>query len=108
MKKHFSAVIAGLLLVASLAAGATNELAGGSSRKTVAASDASLARSTPGVEAAQAISTLTGVAISPLLGVGGIGAWKWWKAPAALSHWLRTKNVSPSQNCAFDASSSPG
>lgn len=38
------------------------------------------ATATPGVEAAQAISTITGVAISPLLGVGGVGAWKWWKA----------------------------
>lgn len=41
------------------------------------------AASTPGVEAAQAISTITGVAISPLLGVGGVGAWKWWKAAPA-------------------------
>jgi hypothetical protein len=36
---------------------------------------------TPGVEIAQAISTITGVAISPLLGVGAIGAWKYWQAP---------------------------
>jgi hypothetical protein len=31
----------------------------------------------PGVELAQTISMLTGVAISPLLGVGAIGAWKY-------------------------------
>ena len=37
---------------------------------------------TPGVEIAQAISTITGVAISPLLGVGAIGAWKYYQAPA--------------------------
>lgn len=35
----------------------------------------------PGVEAAQAISTITGVAISPLLGVGAVGAWKYIKTP---------------------------
>jgi hypothetical protein len=37
------------------------------------------AHKTPGVEVAQAISTITGVAISPLLGVGAIGAWKYYK-----------------------------
>ena len=36
---------------------------------------------TPGVEIAQAISTITGVAISPLLGVGAIGAWRYCQAP---------------------------
>ena len=38
-------------------------------------------KSTPGLEAAQAISTITGVAISPLMGVGGIGLWKYLKTP---------------------------
>lgn len=33
----------------------------------------------PGLEAAQAISTITGVAISPLLGVSAVGAWKYWQ-----------------------------
>ena len=37
---------------------------------------------TPGVEAAQALSTLTGVAISPLLGVGAVGAVKYFRTPA--------------------------
>jgi MFS family permease len=37
----------------------------------------------PGVAAAQALSTITGVAISPLLGVSAVGAWKYWhSAPA--------------------------
>lgn len=36
---------------------------------------------TPGLEAAQAISTITGVAISPLMGVSGIGLWKYLKTP---------------------------
>ncbi len=35
----------------------------------------------PGAEAAQALSTITGVAISPLLGVSAVGAWRWFKAP---------------------------
>lgn len=35
----------------------------------------------PGVEAAQTLSTITGVAISPLLGVGGYGFYHWWKTP---------------------------
>jgi hypothetical protein len=37
----------------------------------------------PGVEVAQTISTVTGVAISPLLGMSAVGAWQWVKAPAA-------------------------
>lgn len=40
-------------------------------------------RSTPGLELAQTISTVTGVAISPLLGVGAVGAWKFFQTPAA-------------------------
>src|SRR5262245_38606238 len=41
------------------------------------------AKPTPGVEAAQAISTITGVAISPLLGVGAVGAVKYYRTPEA-------------------------
>jgi hypothetical protein len=41
------------------------------------------AKSTPGLEAARTISLVTGVAISPLLGVGAVGAYEYWKAPAA-------------------------
>ena len=36
-------------------------------------------KSSPGLDAAQAISTITGVAISPLLGVSAVGAWQWFK-----------------------------
>ncbi|MBI3877668.1 MAG: hypothetical protein HY300_17205 [Verrucomicrobia bacterium] len=36
----------------------------------------------PGVEAAQALSTITGVAISPLLGVSAVGAWKYYHTAA--------------------------
>src|SRR3954466_1523262 len=45
----------------------------------------------PGREAAQTLSTITGVAISPLLGVGGIGAWQYFHAQTeeqkARLHW---------------------
>lgn len=37
----------------------------------------------PGWEAAKTISLATGVAISPLLGVGAVGAYQYWKAPSA-------------------------
>lgn len=36
---------------------------------------------TPGVELAQTISTVTGVAISPLLGVGAVGAYRYYQTP---------------------------
>lgn len=35
----------------------------------------------PGVEFAQALSTITGVAISPLLGVSAVGAWRYFHTP---------------------------
>lgn len=46
--------------------------------------------STPGVEAAKTLSTVTGVAISPLLGVGAVGAHEWYvahKAGKQPKHW---------------------
>lgn len=69
MTKSLSVLIA-LALGATLTAQAA----------TKAASDAapSPARNTPGVELAQTLSTVTGVAISPLLGVGAVGAWKYY------------------------------
>lgn len=36
----------------------------------------------PGLAAAEAISTITGVAISPLLGVSGVGVWHYFKTPS--------------------------
>jgi hypothetical protein len=38
------------------------------------------AKSTPGLEAARTITTVTGVAISPLLGAGAVGAYQYWRA----------------------------
>ena len=34
----------------------------------------------PGVSLAEGVSEITGVAISPLLGVSAVGAWKYWQA----------------------------
>lgn len=64
-----------LLLAFTLFGDRVSAAEGNSSLKT------SKARPTPGLEAAQAISTITGVAISPLLGVSGIGVWTYYKAP---------------------------
>ena len=58
-------VLCGLLLFGGLAGAAESGKSSG--------------KSTPGLEAAQAISTITGVAISPLLGVSGVGVWKYYK-----------------------------
>jgi hypothetical protein len=36
----------------------------------------------PGVALSQGITEITGVAISPMLGVSAVGAWRYWKTPA--------------------------
>ncbi|MSU36690.1 MAG: hypothetical protein EXS36_16650 [Pedosphaera sp.] len=47
---------------------------------------ASIRATPPGVAAAEAVSQITGIAISPLLGVGAVGAWRYFHvAPAARS-----------------------
>jgi hypothetical protein len=60
-----------LLLCAAL-------LFGGSARAAESTGRSS-SKSTPGLEAAAAISTITGVAISPLLGVSGVGVVKYFR-----------------------------
>lgn len=42
----------------------------------------------PGVAMAQGITEITGVAISPLLGVSAVGSWQYFKAPAELRNEL--------------------
>ena len=42
----------------------------------------------PGVALAQGITQLTGVAVSPLLGVSAVGAWRFHETPAAQRHLL--------------------
>ena len=36
----------------------------------------------PGVALSQGVTEITGVAVSPLLGVSGVGAWRYWSTPA--------------------------
>ncbi|MCW5552444.1 MAG: hypothetical protein KIS67_09775 [Verrucomicrobiae bacterium] len=75
-------LIASLLLCANLAAadtaipspaGLTSPTTGSETKTTNTVS------TVPGVELAHALSTVTGVAISPLLGVGAVGAWKYYR-----------------------------
>lgn len=42
----------------------------------------------PGVALSQGITEITGVAISPLLGVSAVGVWRYWQTPAAARHRL--------------------
>ena len=42
----------------------------------------------PGVDLAEGVSQLTGVAISPLLGMCSVGAWHYFKTPGAERHFL--------------------
>jgi len=57
-----------------------------------AAATAATDKNTPGKEMAQTLSMITGVAISPLMGVGAVGAWEWWHANTpekkAKLHWF--------------------
>jgi hypothetical protein len=67
-----------LLLILALLLGATTSHA------------AEKAQANIGTEAAKTLSTITGVAISPLLGVGAVGAYDWWTTPEekrANLHW---------------------
>jgi hypothetical protein len=68
-----------LLLLLALALGAT--LNARAMTKSSSGEANSSPKNTPGVELAQTLSTITGVAISPLLGVGAVGAWKFYHTP---------------------------
>lgn len=52
------------------------------------AASSSKSASTPGIELAQTLSTITGIAISPLLGVGAIGCWHYIQCPSGRRHTL--------------------
>ena len=65
-----------LFLCAAMLFGSIAQAADSTSRSSAPAKSS---KSTPGLEAAQAISTITGVAISPLLGVSGVGVVKYFK-----------------------------
>jgi hypothetical protein len=47
-----------------------------------AAENRSSKSTAPGLEAAKTLSTVTGVAISPLLGVSAVGAYQWYQTPS--------------------------
>ena len=49
----------------------------------LAAAEPEPAEYVPGIELSQGITEITGVAISPLLGVSSVGAWRYWQTPAA-------------------------
>jgi hypothetical protein len=61
-------------------------------RAEVATNAAPANKNVPGEQIAQTISLITGVAISPLMGVGAVGAWEWWHANTpekkARLHWF--------------------
>ena len=76
MKKHFW-----LLVVASLCFALVVAHAAQSAAPAPAAKPAG--KAAPGMDIAQTITTLTGVAISPLLGVSACGAWTYFKADTA-------------------------
>src|SRR5688572_12702815 len=63
-----------LILCAALCAAPAADSSTASARKS---------GKTPGIELAQALSTITGVAISPLLGVSAVGAWRYFHTPAS-------------------------
>lgn len=72
MKRWIWIIALGCLLCSAMAAGT------GSSNPS-----AKGGKAPPGVEMAQALTTITGVAISPLLGVSAVGAWHYFRAPEA-------------------------
>jgi MFS family permease len=77
MKRQLWLIVALLLCGVLLVGHAADSVAGGEKPEEKPAPPAT--KATPGLAAAQALSTITGVAISPLLGVSGVGCWKYWK-----------------------------
>ncbi len=74
VKKHHWMLVAVLLSLALVVAQAA---------QSAAAPAKAAAKPTPGMEIAQTITTITGVAISPLLGVSACGAWTYFKTDSA-------------------------
>ncbi len=77
--------LAGLILTVVLCGGLFQSQAATSNP------DSSNALRDTGIQAAQTVSTVTGLAISPLVGVGAVGAYQWWNAPKeqrAHLHWF--------------------
>lgn len=76
MNKQFRVVLVAMLCATVLAAGVVSAFGATKGSSTTKSTSA-------GLEAAKTLSMITGVAISPLLGVGAVGAYQWWKAPSA-------------------------
>lgn len=55
----------------------------GSFMLPAASQESAVAEYVPGVTLSQGITEITGVAISPLLGVSSVGAWRYWRTPSA-------------------------
>jgi hypothetical protein len=69
-------------IVRSLLCGWWLALVPAAAQEVEAAPPAPPAEYLPGVALSQGITEITGVAISPLLGVSSVGAWRYWSAPA--------------------------
>ena len=89
-------VLVALVLICALLIGLPPSFAAEAKASATAAKSSD---KTPGVELATLAAQVTGIAISPLLGVGGVGAYQWMKATtpeekaklpwfAAVSFWL--------------------
>lgn len=76
VKKHSWFLIALVLCIALIAVHAAQTPAAPAAAKPAA-------KATPGMDIAHTITTVTGVAISPLLGASAYGAFKWWKTEAS-------------------------
>ena len=74
---RFRGLILALALCGTMLASRADQAASLANPKATAAT----APATPGVELAQSLSTITGVAISPLLGVTAVGMWKYYSTP---------------------------
>jgi hypothetical protein len=71
MKKRYLYALAALICAAVISAYAA-----------APASSSRASAGTPGAALAETVSTVTGVAISPLLGMSAVGVYQWWRSPA--------------------------
>lgn len=79
-------VLVSVLLISALVATSYNARSAAAAPAAAApattTSPAAGAKGGPALELAQTVSAVTGIAISPLLGVSAIGAWQYFKAPS--------------------------
>jgi len=75
MTQKLAGFVLGLLLVCGWA----GPVQGARVASTNSATLSTTRPESQGVKAAEALSTITGVAISPLFGVSAVGAYKYWK-----------------------------